>query len=100
MIAWSESQQEPVMKQALILAMLSLFASEAAMAQGVSQPPTSTVTQQRQQNGSLVNGSPNTAISTNPQSPNGTFGSPFTSPFGTPAASHAKGGYAGNGVNR
>jgi len=84
------------MKQALIFATLSLLASEAAMAQGVAQTPTTTVTQQRQQSGSIVNGSPTTAISTNPQSTGNTFGSPFSSPFGTAGAAQSKGGYSGN----
>jgi hypothetical protein len=84
------------MKQALIFAILSLFSGEAAMAQGVAQSPTTTVTQQRQQNGALVNGSPSTAISTNPQNPNGSFRSPFSSPFGTSGSSQTKGGYSGN----
>ena len=84
------------MKQALIFAILSLLTSEAAMAQGVAQSPTTTVTQQRQQNGSLVTGSPTSAISTNPQSTGNTFGSPFASPFGTSTSSQSKGGYVGN----
>ena len=89
-----------IFKHALIFVILALFASEAAMAQGVAQSPTSTVTQQRQQNGSLVNGAPTSAIATSPPNPSGTFGSPFrspfSSPFGTPSASQGRGGYAGN----
>ena len=84
------------MKQALIFAILSLFSGETAMAQGVAQSPTTTVTQQRQQNGALVNGSPSTAISTNPQNPNGSFRSPFSSPFVTSGTSQPRGGYSGN----
>jgi hypothetical protein len=87
-------------KHALIFAIPALYAGQAAMAQGVAQSPTSTVTQQRQQNGSLVNGSPSSAIATSPPSPNGTFGSPFrspfSSPFGTSSAPQGRGGYAGN----
>jgi hypothetical protein len=89
-----------IFKHALIFVTLASFASEAAMAQGVSQSPTSTVTQQRQQSGSLVNGSPTSAVATSPPSPNGTFGNPFTSPFsspfGTSSAPQGRGGYAGN----
>jgi hypothetical protein len=106
MIAATESHQEPVMKHglifkhALIFVILALVASEAAMAQGVAQSPTTTVNQQRQQTNSLVNGSPTSAVATSPPSPNGTFGSPFTSPFsspfGTSSAAPRRGGYAGN----
>jgi hypothetical protein len=89
-----------ILKHALIFAILASFASEAAMAQGVSQSPTTTVTQQRQQTNSLVNGSPTSAVATSPPSPNGTFGSPFnspfSSPFGTSSAPQGRGGYAGN----
>jgi hypothetical protein len=87
-------------KHALIFVIFALFASEAAIAQGVAQSPTSTVIQQRQQNGSLVNGSPTSAVATSPPNPNGTFGSPFTnpfsSPFGTSSTPQGRGGYAGN----
>lgn len=89
-----------IFKHALIFAMLAFVASEAAMAQGVSQSPTTTVTQQRQQSGSLVSGSPTSPVATSPPNPNGTFGSPFpnpfSSPFGTSSASQSRGGYAGN----
>jgi hypothetical protein len=88
------------MKHALIFVIFVVFASEAAMAQGVAQSPTSTVTQQRQQNGSLVSGSQRSAIATSPPPPNGTFGSPFpnpfSSPFGISSAPQGRGGYAGN----
>lgn len=85
------------MKLALIVTVLPLLVGEAAMAQGVGQSPPYPVTQQRQ-NGATV--SPNTATQTSRQSTG--FSSPFSSPFGTPGASGlpAKGGYAGNGVNR
>jgi hypothetical protein len=88
-----------IFKHALIFAMLAFVASEAAMAQGVSQSPTTTVTQQRQQSGSLVSGSPTSPVATSAPNPNSTFGSPFTSPFSSPfgsSASQGRGGYAGN----
>ncbi len=85
-----------ILRQAAIVALLSLPSGEAALAQGIAQSPTTTVTQQRQQNGALVNGSPSTAISTNPQNPNGSFATPFSSPFATSGAPQAKGGYSGN----
>lgn len=87
------------MKRVLILAALAIGVCGSASAQGVAQSPstTTTITQQRQ-NGYTV--SPGVAIQTYPQS--NTFGSPFQSPFGTNGAANlpAKGGYAGNGVNR
>lgn len=85
------------MKLTLIVAILPLLAGEAAMAQGVEQSSSSSIAQQRQ-NGSTVN--PNTTTSTSRQSTG--FSSPFVSPFGATGASSlpAKGGYAGNGVNR
>jgi hypothetical protein len=86
-------------KYALILASLACFVSEAAMAQGVSQSPTTTVTQQRQQSSALVSGSPTSPVATSAPNPNSTFGSPFNSTFSSPFGSSApqgRGGYAGN----
>jgi hypothetical protein len=85
------------MKQALIFAILFLVAGEGAMAQGVAQTPATPVTQQGQSGATVT---PNSANRTT--TPTGGFNSPFTSPFGTSGASNlpAKGGYAGNGVNR
>jgi opacity protein-like surface antigen len=87
------------MKRLLICVGVAIGICGSAAAQGVAQSPSSssTINQQRQ-NGALV--SPGVAIQTYPSS--NTFGSPFQSPFGTsgPANLPAKGGYAGNGVNR
>jgi hypothetical protein len=88
-----------ILKHALIFALLASFAGEAAMAQGVSQSPTTTVTQQRQQSSALVSGSPTSPVATSAPNPNNTFGSPFNSPFSSPfgsSASQGRGGYAGN----
>lgn len=88
-----------ISRHALILAILASFAGEAAMAQGVSQSPTTTVTQQRQQSSSLVSGSPTSPVATSAPNPNSTFGSPFNSTFSSPFGSSApqgRGGYAGN----
>jgi opacity protein-like surface antigen len=87
------------MKRLLMIAGVAIGICGSASAQGVAQPPASsgTINQQRQ-NGALVQ--PGVAIQTYPSG--NTFGSPFQSPFGTsgPANLPAKGGYAGNGVNR
>ena len=83
-----------------VLALGTLFAclSGVALAQGVAQTPSGATINQQRQNGSTV--SPGIALPTNPQS--NAFRSPIASPFGTSGASNlpAKGGYAGNGVNR
>jgi hypothetical protein len=80
------------MKRLYLIAALSLLLGGIAMAQGVAQSPTQTVTQQRQ-SGSLVNGGTTAPLSTNPTSTGtSTYGSPFSSPFGS-AAPQKKGGY-------
>jgi|GEM_PF-4566987 hypothetical protein len=86
------------MKYGISLIALLLLSGGIASAQGVSQSPTTTVTQQRQ-GGSLVSGGPSTAVKTNQGISTG-FGSPFSSPFGTPTNTQTKGGYAGNNVKR
>jgi hypothetical protein len=74
------------MKHTLIFAILALFVSEAAMAQGVAQSPTSI--------GHPSKGSrmarQASAIATSSPIPNGTLGSPFSSPFGTSSASYQR----------
>ena len=82
------------MKLLYFFAALSFLAISAAMAQGVAQSPTQTVTQQRQ-GGSLVNGGTTTPLTTNPtgtSTSTSTYGSPFSSPFGS-GTPQKKGGY-------
>ncbi len=80
--------------------MLLLLPAGEAMAQGVSQSPTQTVTQQRR-SGTTVNGGLSSAVRTNQGvSTSSGFNSPFTSPFGSSSSSQSKGGYAGSSSNR
>lgn len=83
------------MKTILIAVGMSAMMASATMAQGVAQSPQSQTVNQQRQNGYTV--SPNSSTQTYPSV--NTFGSPFTSPFGTSSNSSLppRGGYAGSG---
>ena len=83
------------MKTVLIVAGALALLADTAAAQGVAQTPQSAPVNQKRQNGYTV--SPNSSTQTYPSG--NTFGSPFSSPFGTsnsPSQSR-RGGYAGSG---
>jgi hypothetical protein len=83
------------MKMILVAVGMSAMMTGSALAQGVAQTPQSQTVNQQRQNSYTV--SPNSSTQTYPSG--NTFGSPFSSPFGTSSSSSLprRGGYAGSG---